>query len=287
MDKEEKYTDIRNKLRNLEPVKAGDNFVHNLNSRIIEIEAEKRKVHEKKYDEGRGGFLKNLFGNMQYPWLVPAAGFTVLIFFVFYVTFLSKNASENIPQITSDKKQEITEQKTPPLENNASPDKEPLTETESGKTLNDYDKDKLSGKDIAGDMRSENKSVQQSPLENNNQFTDKDDNRNYRQELKAVNPDQSDGLSSDATEDKNDQIKENSVPGRTENNGMVSEEQKEAVSPEITRSSELSESQTYAEQKENSKTKKSSKDSTMNKLNERLKMINGESLEKIRDEINK
>ena len=111
MDKEEKYTDIRDKLRNLEQVKASDNFVHNLNSRIVEIEAEKRKEHEKKYDETKGGFLRNLLGNMQYPWLVPAAGFTVLIFFIFYITYLSKNASESMNDPLSGNKQEITKQK--------------------------------------------------------------------------------------------------------------------------------------------------------------------------------
>ncbi len=283
MDKEEKYTDIRDKLRNLETVKAGDNFVHNLNSRIIEIEAEKRKVHEKKYDEGRGGFLKNLFGNMQYPWLVPAAGFTVLIFFVFYVTFLSKNASENIPQVSSDKKQELSEQKNIPSENNGSQDKEPNTENESGKTLNGNDK--LSGKDIAGDMRSDNKNYKQSSVDNNFHNTDKDDNRNYRQELKAVTPELSDGMTSETTEDN--QVKKSTEPGRTETNGMISTEKKEAVSPEMNRSSELSESQSSVEQRDNSKSKKSSKDSTKIKLNERLKAITGESLEKIREEINK
>jgi len=283
LDKEEKYTDIRDKLRNLEPVKAGDNFVHNLNSRIIEIEAEKRKVHEKKYDEGRGGFLKNLFGNMQYPWLVPAAGFTVLIFFVFYVTFLSKNASENIPQVSSDKKQELSEQKNIPSENNGSQDKEPNTENESGKTLNGNDK--LSGKDIAGDMRSDNKNYKQSSVDNNFHNTDKDENKNYRQELKAVTPELSDGMTSETTEDN--QVKESTEPGRTETNGMISTEKKEAVSPEMNSSSELSESQSSVEKRDNSKSKKSGKDSTKNKLNERLKAITGESLEKIREEINK
>lgn len=283
MDKEEKYTDIRDKLRNLETVKAGDNFVHNLNSRIIEIEAEKRKVHEKKYDEGRGGFLKNLFGNMQYPWLVPAAGFTVLIFFVFYITFLSKNASENIPQISSDKKQEITEQKNTPFENNGSPDKELKTDTDSGKTFNGNDK--LSGKDIAGDMTSKDKNNNPSPFDNNVHNTDKDENRNYRQDPKAVTPELSDGMTSEPIEDK--KIKESSEPGRTETNGMISTEKKEAVAPGITRSSELSESLSSVEQSDNSKSKKSGKDSTKNRLNEKLKTITGESLEKLREEINK
>lgn len=98
MDNEEKYTDIRDKLRNLEKVGAGEDFVKKLHLKIVEHEAEKRKVHAKKYDQQSGGFLRNLFTAKQYPWLIPAAGFTVLLFFVFYVTYLNKNISEKSQQ---------------------------------------------------------------------------------------------------------------------------------------------------------------------------------------------
>lgn len=285
MNKEEKHIEIREKLRNLEPVKAGDNFVHTLNSRIIEIEAEKRKVHEKKYDGGKGGFLKNLFGNMQYPWLVPAAGFTILIFFVFYITFLSKNASENIPQISTDKKQEITEQKSAPSENNLSKEKEPAATTDSGKTLNGNEIPP--GKNIAGDIKPETNLDQSSPLENNTRYSDKDEVKTYRQELKAATPELNDGLSSNTSDDKIDLTKDNSETSNTENNGMISTEKNEAVAPETKKSSVINESPASLEQKENPKSKRSGKDSVKSTLNEKLIKINGESLEKIREEINK
>ena len=256
MDKEEKHIDIREKLRNLEPVKAGDNFVHSLNSRIIEIEAEKRKVHEKKYDKSRGGFLKNLFGNMQYPWLLPAAGFTILIFFVFYITFLSKNASENIPQISTDKKQEIIEKKSAPSENNLSNEKEPYATSDSGKSLNGNEKPP--GKNIAGNMKSETNVDQSSPIEKNNRYSDKDEDevKTYRQELKTATPELSDELSSNAPNDKNDLANDNSEIPKTENNGMISTEMNEAVAPETKKSSVISESPSSFEQKENPKSKR-------------------------------
>jgi len=86
---EEKYLDIREKLKSLETVKASSNFTNNLHLKIVEEEALRRNVHIKKYDDEKGGFLRNLFSNQQYPWLIPAVGFTMVIFFIFYVTYVS------------------------------------------------------------------------------------------------------------------------------------------------------------------------------------------------------
>ena len=285
MDKEEKYTDIRDKLRNLEQVKAGDNFVHNLNSRIVEIESEKRKVHEKKYDETKGGFLRNLLGNMQYPWLVLAAGFTILIFFIFYMTYLSKNASESINDPLSGKKQEITEQKNIPSEKNLSAENENLSFTDSDKTLTE--KEKLPGKDIAGDMKTQNSDNQPAPTINNKTESDRGGTRTYKQEMKAVKPGNTDNSDPKTTVDPKDQWGNDTETGRSENNGMISAEQKSAVSPEVSRSSVLSESQTQKDQKENLNSKKSGNDSLKKTLNDKLKKVNSESLEKLREEIEK
>ncbi len=151
MDKEEKYHEIRSKLQNLEQVKASDNFVHNLHHKIVELESEKRQEHAKKFDEGLGGFLRNLFSTRQYPWLVPAVGFTVLIFFVFYITFLNKNASEKNEQLLSTK-QESVEQKNSQQEQ---PDnkEQPTVTSEPEKVYTD--KGKISDKDIAGDLKTD------------------------------------------------------------------------------------------------------------------------------------
>ena len=285
MDKEEKYTDIRDKLRNLEQVKAGDNFVHNLNSRIVEIESEKRKVHEKKYDETKGGFLRNLLGNMQYPWLVPAAGFTILIFFIFYITYLNKNASERINDPLSGNKQEITEQKNIPSERNFSKENENPTVTDSDKTRTE--KEKLPGKDIAGDMETQNSDNQPAPTANNKTESDRGGTRTYKQEKKTVTPENTENSYPKATEYLKVQPENDTESGRTENNGMISSEQKSAVSPEVSRSSVLSESQIQKDQKENLKSKKSSNDSLKKTLNDKLKTVNSESLERLREEIAK
>ena len=140
MDNEEKYPEIRNKLKNLEQVKAGDDFVRKLHMKIVESESEKRHEHEARFDEPRGGFLKNLFGNMQYPWLAPAVGFTVLIFFVFYITYLNKTTSEK-DQFSTSQKQESIEQKKPDenknpaiVQDNKSYDDKTLTDKEKAKS---------------------------------------------------------------------------------------------------------------------------------------------------------
>ncbi len=88
-----------------------------LHSRIVEFEAEKRTKHSKKFDEGRGGFLRNLFGERQYPWLIPAVGFTVLIFFVFYITYHNKTSVDNNKEPVTTNQQEQTGQKDQPLQN--------------------------------------------------------------------------------------------------------------------------------------------------------------------------
>lgn len=182
MDSEEKYSDIRNKLQNLEQVKASDNFVHNLHHKIVEFESEKRKQHAKKYDEGLGGFLRNLFANRQYPWLIPAAGFTVLIFFVFYITFLNKNASEKNEQLLSTNKQESTEQKNGITQKEQTETKEPpVVTSEPEKQLTD--KGKISEKDIASDLKTDKNPT---PVETERKATDREAPKIYKEESKAT-----------------------------------------------------------------------------------------------------
>ena len=202
MDNEEKYLDIRDKLKNLEQVKASDNFVHNLHSKIVEIESEKRHEHEARFDKGKGGFLRNLFGNMQYPWLVPAAGFTVLIFFVFYITFLNKNASENKQELLSTQKQETIEQKNvTPEEDNKSP-----AVTEEDNTLKN--KEKLPGKDIAGDLKTEKNLKAPSPVKTADRENYKSEPKTFREETKKKADEVSDGMVGEETKSESGKSKD-------------------------------------------------------------------------------
>ncbi len=89
MSDEEKYLEIREKLKSLETIKASSNFTNNLHLKIVEEEALRRNAHFKKYDNEKGGFLRNFLSNKQYPWLIPAVGFTMVIFFIFYVTYVN------------------------------------------------------------------------------------------------------------------------------------------------------------------------------------------------------
>lgn len=107
MNDEEKYLEIRDKLRSLETVNASSDFTNKLHLKIVEEESSRRKEHIKKYDAGKGGFLRNLFNNRQYPWLIPSVGFAVVIFFVFYITFISRDKmTNNENEISADTKQE-------------------------------------------------------------------------------------------------------------------------------------------------------------------------------------
>lgn len=145
MENDEKYLDIRDKLRRLEPVKASDDFVHKLHLKIVEMEAEKRHEHAERFDKEKGGFLRNLFANRQYPWLIPAAGFTVVLFFVFYITYLNKNILDQSPNTASTEQKTTTENNTSSdgISNNTAPS---VTDTTSLKKVEE-------GKDIAGEYR--------------------------------------------------------------------------------------------------------------------------------------
>lgn len=270
MDNEEKYLDISRKLKNLEPVKASDNFVHNLHSKIVEIETEKRLEHEKRFDESRGGFLRNLFGNMQYPWLVPAAGFTVLIFFVFYITFLNKNASENNQPLLSDQKTEISEQNNPPAEQNKT------SETGNDEALTK--KEKLPGKDIAGELKNEMNESIPSIDEEKKQYAEREETRN-RMELKAAQPEQNKEQSDAQNDETKDFEKKENEPDIIENNGMV------ATEPQTGESSVSKESVTPNDPEVKLKSKGPENDSLKKKLDDKLRRINKSNLEKIREEI--
>lgn len=163
MDNSEKYSEITEKLKNLEHIKAGDDFVHKLHSKIVEFESEKRLEHTKKFDKGRGGFLRNLFGNRQYPWLIPAVGFTVIVFFVFYITYLNQNPAENNNESLSTKTQEQTEQKNQSLQNQTPAIEPPVTFNKNDSAV---EKQKKTSKDIASDLKSDEDKKQSPKIEN-------------------------------------------------------------------------------------------------------------------------
>jgi negative regulator of sigma E activity len=100
MNEEEKYLDIREKLRALPKVKAGENFMSSLQAKINLEEAAERNTQKKFIAENRGGFLKNLFGNRSNPWLVPAMGFAVLLVGLFTIFYMIRQ-KEPVNNFTS------------------------------------------------------------------------------------------------------------------------------------------------------------------------------------------
>jgi hypothetical protein len=90
---EDKFLEIRDKLKSLPQVKASDDFVNALQRKINLIEAEhSASLHKKNVEKIEEGFFSRLFGPARNPWLIPASGFAVVLVLVFaWVFIISKN----------------------------------------------------------------------------------------------------------------------------------------------------------------------------------------------------
>lgn len=270
MDNEEKYQDIRAKLQNLEQVKASDNFVHNLHHKIVEFESEKRKEHIKKYDEARGGFLRNMFTNRQYPWLVPAVGFTVLIFFVFYITFLSKNGSFN-PQQDLSTKQENSEQKNSSIQTDKTLTQEPPAPVTAESEKTTTDKGKISDKNLASDFKTERKT--EPPVTEKN-IPDKgtETPKLYKQDTQPVDTDEKSKVSEPLKDEK-----KNIETGRSSDDRESNKEKMSSVNPEATTAP--------SESEENNLRGGLFEDQSTKRLREKIDSVSKIDLEKLRQEI--
>ncbi|MEO8664194.1 MAG: hypothetical protein ABI462_01765 [Ignavibacteria bacterium] len=277
MDSEEKYPEIRSKLQNLEQVKAGDDFVNKLHMKIVESEAEKRHEHEARFDEPRGGFLKNLFGNMQYPWLAPAVGFTVLIFFVFYITYLNKTASEKDQQGLTSQKQENTSQQNSDAGKNPTTQTPPGVSTGEDKTLTE--KEKRTEKDIASDLKTERRENESSLPETQKRFSDKEpyktespkptEENDVTKPVETESKAPSFSIDKLETKAKKEVTKEN--PDGLDQSGVLSFKKSDSIADSPGDSERI----TRGKIKEDEETKK---------LNDKMK-INRSGLEKLRDEV--
>jgi hypothetical protein len=98
---EEKYLEIREKLRNLPKVKASDDFFAKLQSKISEIEStESAFVTDAAPDHrAEGGFFQRLFDRRENPWLIPASGFA-LVLLVAGIFYFSSADRQQIVQET-------------------------------------------------------------------------------------------------------------------------------------------------------------------------------------------
>ena len=144
MHEEEKHIEIRDKLKNLPKIKASENFLNSLQKKINLLDAEKsgKSIHKKYIENIERGFFGKIFGSQRNPWLIPALGFTVVLFFIFTVVYINVNNNNlNITgEQTKDEKQLATdESKTPPT-------------LENKKESTDAEKEELPGKEITEDF---------------------------------------------------------------------------------------------------------------------------------------
>lgn len=89
MTEHERHSEIRTLLKNLESVRASSDFEKKLHLKIIEEERRRRTGHAGKRS-GIADFFQQIVSGRSYPWLAPAAGFVVLLFFVLYYVYSSR-----------------------------------------------------------------------------------------------------------------------------------------------------------------------------------------------------
>jgi len=112
---DEKYLDIREKIRNLPKITASDDFVTKLQHRINTLEADlvSTSIHHQNTEKLEKGFFSRFFGEKRNPWLVPAMGFTVLIFLILIVVYnynISTNNETATTQVNTNTPENITQQ---------------------------------------------------------------------------------------------------------------------------------------------------------------------------------
>ncbi|HEX2786849.1 MAG TPA: hypothetical protein VHP32_03015 [Ignavibacteria bacterium] len=113
-DEDEKYLQIREKLRSLPRVKASDNFMVSLQHKINLVDAEARHlgstIHKQTHERLQQGTLSRFFGFQQRPWLIPSLSFTVVIFLVLIAVYFGYfNTSGTDMQTSNNSPQTITQ----------------------------------------------------------------------------------------------------------------------------------------------------------------------------------
>ncbi len=99
MTEQERHSEIRNLLKNLESVRASSDFEKKLHLKIIEEERRKRTGHAGR-QTGIADFFQQILSGRSYPWLAPAAGFVVLLFFVLYYVYSTRTVDTQQRQAT-------------------------------------------------------------------------------------------------------------------------------------------------------------------------------------------
>jgi hypothetical protein len=175
LHEDEKHIDIKRKLKNLPRVQASDDFVNSLQRKINLVEAEKssRSIHKKYVDNIEKGFFAKILGSRKNPWLIPALGFTVVLFFIFTVVYI--NVKQNNLDISEDQTKEDESAitlKTDEIE----------TSKESSEDIEVGEKES-SGKEIASDISTEGTDDLRAPDGYTRSFTERKVLRNETSEL--------------------------------------------------------------------------------------------------------
>ncbi|MFC2093500.1 hypothetical protein ACFLSV_06325, partial [Bacteroidota bacterium] len=148
-----------------------------------------KSIHKKHIEKIEGGFFGKILGNRRNPWLIPAIGFTVVLFFIFTVVYI--NVKQNNLNITGEQTKE---------EKQLTTDESKTQTPGSKKESTDAEKEKLPGKEITEDFSVKGGYEDQSPISTKRGLTEHDA---FREELpKSVEEESKEGVLLDKMEQK-------------------------------------------------------------------------------------
>lgn len=275
MHEEEKHIEIREKLKNLPKIKASESFLNSLQRKINLLEAEKssKSIHKKHIEKIEGGFFGKILGTQRNPWLIPAIGFTVVLFFIFTVVYI--NVKQNNLNITGDQTKE---------EKQLATDESKTLTPDSKKESTDVEKEELPGKEITEDLTVKERFNDESPTSTTRGLTERD---TYQENLpKSVDKELKDGIKLDRIEQKLAETDKDAE----ENTGKESETPKiesQKVEKKVSKfEPEKKEEKNVVTEKTSDDRKKSKKDEEkFGKSVKGLNEIDKSDLERIQEEI--
>ena len=274
MHEEEKHIEIREKLKNLPKIKASESFLNSLQRKINLLEAEKssKSIHKKHIENIEGGFFGKILGSQRNPWLIPALGFTVVVFFIFTVVYI--NVKQNNLNITGEQTKE---------EKQLATDESKTPTPESKKESTDTEKKELPGKEIAEDFSVKEEYDDNSPVTTKRGLTERD---GYREVLpKSVDKESKEGVVLDKMEQKFAEPNKDAE----ETTGKESETLKtetQRVEKKVSKfESEKEESNVVSEKKSDDKRKGKKDEKEIEQSVKGLNEIDKSDLERIQEEI--
>jgi len=107
MNEEEKYKEIRDKLKKLPKIKASENFNIKLKQKInlAESKITGKELHKELTKKREDNLINKILGSTTRPWLIPAMSMIVIIFVILIFVYKTRDV-QDIPIITQEKSEQ-------------------------------------------------------------------------------------------------------------------------------------------------------------------------------------